>query len=78
VIVCFLLPLQQQLQRPLQNLQHVLGLFLHRSPQFKHWLSLAAAAAVVHTDVVMTPALAAAVELSLLLVSQLLQGNQSQ
>jgi hypothetical protein len=34
--------------------------------------------AAVQTIVVMTPALAAAVELSLLLVSQLLLGNQSQ
>jgi hypothetical protein len=38
------------------------GLFLHRLPPFKLWLLLVAVAAEVHTDVVMTPVLEAAVE----------------
>jgi hypothetical protein len=73
--VCFHLQLHQQPQVALLNPQHVRGQFLHRSPQFKHWLSRVVVEAAVQTIVVMTPALAAAVELSLLLVSQLLQGN---
>jgi hypothetical protein len=71
------LQLQQQLQQHLLNLQLVYGLFLHRSPLFRHWLSRVAAVAAVQTIVVMTPAPVVVVELSLLLVTQLLQGNQS-
>ena len=70
VIVCLLLQLQRQHQRRPFNLQLVYGLFLHRSPLFRHWLSRVAAVAEVQTDVVLTLELAVAGELSLPLVTQ--------